>query len=87
MEYTASLVLIYMRNGGELYFPVKTIDHALRIADAIADSDLLNNSVSYNSFEVCRYSEGTVGDLWESSNGDNFTEYWRSVAALKSNSN
>lgn len=36
------LTLIYIRNGHETIFPVKDIDQAVRLADAIADSDLLN---------------------------------------------
>lgn len=36
------LTLIYIRNGHETIFPVKDIDQAVRLADAIADSDLLD---------------------------------------------
>ena len=41
----AKLALLYIRNGQETVFPVQDIDQAVRLADAIADSDLLNDAV------------------------------------------
>lgn len=70
------LALVYIRNGRELVFPVKDLDQAVRIADAIADSDLLNDDVDYNMFDVCEYHNGAVGDAWESNDGEDFNEYW-----------
>lgn len=68
--------LLYIRNGKEMIFPVKDIEHAVRIADAIADSDLLNDDVDYNMFEVFRYSNGKLGDEWENDVGLTFNDYW-----------
>lgn len=71
------LALIYIRNGHETIFPVKDIDQAVRLADAIADSDLLNDDVDYNMFDVCQYRNGQIGDSWESEDGDDFDAYWK----------
>lgn len=70
------IALVYIRNGQEIVFPVKDLDHAVRIADAIADSDLLNDAVDYNMFDVCEYHNGRIGDAWESEDGGGFEEYW-----------
>jgi len=70
------LALVYIRNGQELVFPVKDLDQAVLIADAIADSDLLNDDVDYNMFDVCEYHNGVIGDVWESNDGEDFNEYW-----------
>ena len=51
----AKLALLYIRNGRETVFPVQDIDQAVRLADAIADSDLLNDAVDYNLFDVYDY--------------------------------
>lgn len=76
MYSEVNLALVYIRNGQETIFPVEDIDHAVRLADAIADSDLLNISVDYNVFDVCQYHNGQIGDRWEDKNGQNFEEYW-----------
>lgn len=78
-----NIALLYIRNGVETIFPVKDISHAVRLADAIADSDLLNNSVDYNMFDVFYYelSSGDIclGDCWESDTYEDFNEYWRNL--------
>lgn len=53
------LVLIYNRNGNnKIKFPVKNIEHALKLTDMIVDSDWLNDGVDYNSFELIdKFSE------------------------------
>lgn len=71
------LVLIYIRNGAETVFPVRDIDHAVRLADAIAESDLLNDNIDFNMFDVCEFVNGAVGDAWESDRYEDFNEYWR----------
>lgn len=76
-----NLALIYIRNGKETQFPVKDIDHAVRLADAIAESDLLDDSVDYNCFDVCYFSVDRrgrmiIGDCWEDEDGRTFDEYW-----------
>ena len=70
------IALVYIRNGQELVFPVKNLNHAVQIADAIADSDLLNDDVDYNMFDVCDYTNGRVTDAWENDEGLTFEEYW-----------
>lgn len=70
------LALVYIRNGQEIVFPVKDLDQAVQIADAIADSDLLNDDVDYNMFDVCEYHNGKIGDVWESNDGEGCEEYW-----------
>lgn len=71
------LALVYIRNDKALEFPVKDIDHAVRLADAIADSDLLNATVDFNMFEVFHYHNGQLGEAWEDECGENFEEYWK----------
>lgn len=72
----ARFALLYIRNGKKTIFPVKDIDQAIRIADAIADSDLLNDAVDYNLFDVYEYRNGKVLDAWETDEGITFEEYW-----------
>lgn len=76
MDTNIKLALVYIRNGQEMLFPVKDIDQAVRLADSIADSDLLNDFVDYNMFDVCEYDNGEIGDGWENEDGVNFEEYW-----------
>lgn len=76
MTENVQIALVYIRNGQETIFPVKNIDHAMRLADAVADSDLLNDDVGYNMFDVCEYHNGQIGDAWESEDGIDFEEYW-----------
>lgn len=76
MDSNVHLALFYIRNGHEMIFPVKDVDQAVQLADAIADSDLLNDSVNYNMFDVCQYHNGQIGDSWENEDGQNFEEYW-----------
>lgn len=74
------LALIYIRNGNETIFPVADLDHAARLADAIADSDLLNDDVDYNLLDVVWYKDGKPGDSWLGEDGEEFLEYldnWR----------
>lgn len=73
----AKLALLYIRNGLETVFPVQNIDQAVRLADAIADSDLLNDAVDYNLFDVYEYKNGRVMDVWETDEGLTFEEYWK----------
>lgn len=79
-----NIALLYIRNGVETIFPVKDISHAVRLANAIADSDLLNDSVDYNMFDVFYYelSFGAIclGDCWESDFYEDFNEYWRNLS-------
>lgn len=77
MGKNTNLTLIYIKNGKETKFLVKDIDHAVRLADAIAESDLLDDSVDYNMFDVC-YNYG-YGDYWEDEDGRDFDEYWKSL--------
>lgn len=79
MESKVEFALVYIRNGRETVFPVKDIDHAVRIADSIADSDLLNDAVDFNAFDVCRYQNGRLGEGWESKDGKEFNDYWREI--------
>lgn len=76
MYENVNLALVYIRNGHATDFPVKDIDQAVRLADAIADSDLLNIAVDFNMFEVFYYHNGQIGESWEDECGDGFEEYW-----------
>lgn len=77
MDNNVNLALFYIRDGKETIFPVKDIDQAVRLADAIANSDCLNDSIDYSLIDVCEYHNGEVGDAWESEDGMDFNEYWK----------
>lgn len=77
MESNVKLALFYIKDGRQTVFPVRDADHAVRLADAIADSDLLDDSIGYNLFDLCKYQNGEPGDSWESEDEMNFEEYWR----------
>lgn len=70
------LVLSYIRNGKEIQFSVKDIDHAIRLTNEITNSDLLNDDVDFNCFDVIY--EGTDYSL-ESNDGKSFIEYFSSM--------
>lgn len=76
MAEKIQIALVYIRNGQETIFPVKDVDQAVQLADAITDSDLLNDTVDYNMFDVCEYHNGQIGDSWASKDGGDFEEYW-----------
>lgn len=69
--------LMYIRNGKEILFPVRDIKHAIILADNIADSDLLNDDIDFNMFDVFQYHNGAVGEAWESEDGRTFEEIWQ----------
>lgn len=70
------LVLSYIRNGKEIQFSVKDIDHAIRLTNEITNSDLLNDDVDFNCFDVIY--EGTDYS-WELNDGKSFIEYFSSM--------
>lgn len=75
------LVLSYIRDGVETRFPVKDLDHAINLADNIAESDLLNDGIGFNCFELYTETELSPGvisrDVWESECCDTFEDVWR----------
>lgn len=70
------LVLSYIRNGKEIQFSVKDIDHAIRLTNEITNSDLLNDDVDFNCFDVV-YEDTDYS--WKSKDGQSFIEYFRSM--------
>lgn len=70
------LYLVYMKNYETHMLPVRDIDHAIRLADALADSDLIDDSVECNSFDVCIEN---LDNMWMSDDGEFFEDYWRSL--------
>jgi len=76
MNSTKKLALSYIKDGRQTVFPVIDADHAVRLADAIADSDLLDESVGYNLFDLREHCNGELGDSWELDDGMSFKEYW-----------
>lgn len=78
------IALVYIRNGEEIVFPVKDIQHAILLADNIAESDLLNDSIDFNTFCVCQYNgKYGIGDSWESEEGEDFEEFWSRTRDLE----
>lgn len=66
------LKLIYIRNYKFIEFTVRDVDHAVALADAIAENDLLN---CYNMFDL----EYMNGESWESDDGKSFEEYFANL--------
>ena len=56
------------------YYPVKDINHALRLINALADSQFLQPEISSNAFGVEAYLDGTWED-WYSDEGEDWCEY------------
>ena len=83
MDNNAKIALAYIRDGHLTIFPVKDIDHAVRLADAISDSDPLNDTIGFSFLDVCEYLDGDIGECWESEEGENFEEYWRDHRGTK----
>ena len=50
------LVLWYISNKGERKYPVKDLEHAFKLTDAIAESDSLNDEIDFNSFDLVAQS-------------------------------
>lgn len=73
----AEFALMYIRDGKKIIFPVKDIDHAISLANNIADSDLLNDNIDFNAFDVFCYDGNECGDEWESDDGATFEDIWR----------
>lgn len=69
------LKLIYIRDHKSIEFTVRNIDHAVALADAIAESDLLNDDIGYNMFDL----EYMDGNPWESDDGESFDEYFANL--------
>ncbi len=53
---------------------VKDVEHALRLSYYIAESDLLNNKIDFNYFDLI-YKE--TEDRWFSEDGEDFIKYYR----------
>lgn len=78
MNSTPTLALYYIRNGQETIFPVKNVQHAIVLADAIADSDLLNEDIDFNVIGLAEYNPETkeTGYDYFDEEGREFREIW-----------
>lgn len=72
----AKYALLYIRDYIETVFPVRDIQQAIALATCIADSDLLNDEIDFNMFDVFLYNEGQLGETWESADGETFEDVW-----------
>lgn len=72
----APLALLYVRDYNEIIFPVHDIQQAITLATCIADSDLLNNKIDFNMFDVFLYNDGQLGETWEAPDGETFEDVW-----------
>ena len=57
-------------------YPVKDVDHAMRLIDAMADSQLLIRKIECNVFGLEVY-QGGEWEEWESEDGDQISELRR----------
>ena len=69
------LKLIYIRDYKSIEFTVRDIDHAVALTNAIAESDLLNDDIDYNMFDL----EYMDGNPWESDDGESFEDYFANL--------
>ena len=69
-----NLVLWYISNKDERKYIVKDLEHALKLTYYIAESDLLDNEIDFNTFDLL-YKE--TDDSWFSEDGESFTEYYK----------
>ncbi len=53
---------------------VKDVEHALKLSYYIAESDLLDNKIDFNYFDLVY--KGTE-DSWFSEDGEDFIKYYR----------
>lgn len=74
----SNLALYYIRNGHETIFPVKNVLHAIVLAEAIADSDLLNETIDFNMIGLAEYNSETqeVESDYFDEDGLEFREIW-----------
>jgi len=80
ITFNGEYALAYIRNGQLFKFPVKDLNHAIALAENIADSDLLNDRIDFNSFDLVKYDKVTteITESWEDEEtGEDFEEYWR----------
>lgn len=75
---TPKYVLIYIRNGQEIRFPVKTVLEAINLANSIANSDLLTEDVVYNLFSLVEYGNDN-DECWINDDGYEFEDIWRMI--------
>lgn len=76
----AKFVLSYIRNGKEVLFPVSSFLQAILLAEQIANSDLLNDSIDYNAFDLFHYKNGKTGEPFETEDGIGFDEIWKDLS-------
>lgn len=54
-NYTLRVWYASSREERMMYFPVKDPKHAVRLINAMTDSDLLNDEIGYNAFGLEEY--------------------------------
>lgn len=60
------------------YYPVRDVDHAMRLIDALADSQLLVREIDSNVFGLEVYENGVWQD-WENEDGDQIGDLRRAA--------
>ena len=69
-----NLVLWYISNKCERKYLVKDLEHAFKLTDAIAESDLLDDEIDFNSIDLV---DNDTGDSWFSEDDEDFDECYR----------
>lgn len=80
MENKGQLTLWYVRDGQTQFFPVKNVKHAIALANALANSDLINDDVDYNMIDLVYMDvdREIIFDSWkDEETGQEFDEYWK----------
>lgn len=70
-------VIVNPPNEPTLY-PVKDVPHALRLIEALAESQLLQREIECNAFGLEVFKDGAWED-WESEDGDSINEVSRAA--------
>lgn len=58
------------------YYPVESPEHAGRLIDALADSQLLESDIEANVFGLVQLVESGEWEDWYSEEGDDFETWW-----------
>ena len=65
-------ILEYYRDGHEIDFPCETFEDVVQLTKLIIKSDLMNNEIDFNMFDLFDVS---TGEPWENEEHETFEEF------------
>lgn len=72
-------ILRYFYNSQKLDFPVKNMTHAIKMANAIISSNLLDENIYYTSFDLLHAKSYEIVKF---NNGKDFMEFYKMLDIL-----